>query len=213
VSVRSWARSTVASTRVALAAAAGVLATTATVVTVRASVAPTVGWIAAAAIWLAWTWADIRPMDSRETAAHATREDTSRPVSDLLLVAASVFSLAAVGVVLVQARSHHEDLSAALGVCSVAASWLVTHTVFTVRYAHAYYAGPDAGVDFNMATPPAYSDFAYLAFTIGMTYQVSDTDSQTPQIRAIALRHGLLSFLLGAVVLATTVNLVASLGG
>jgi uncharacterized membrane protein len=45
-----------------------------------------------------------------------------------------------------------------------------------------------------------------------MTYQVWDTDLQTRPIRATALRHGLLSYLLGAVVLATVINLVAGLG-
>ena len=67
-------------------------------------------------------------------------------------------------------------------------------------------------MDFNQAAPPRYVDFAYLAFTIGMTFQVSDTDLQTPAIRATALRHALLSYLFGAVIVATTVNLVAGLG-
>ena len=44
---------------------------------------------------------------------------------------------------------------------------------------------------------PAYVDFAYLAFTIGMTYQVSDTDLKTRTIRATALRQALLSFVWG----------------
>ena len=65
--------------------------------------------------------------------------------------------------------------------------------------------------DFNQDEPPAYVDFAYLAFTIGMTYQVSDTDLQTRTIRATALRQAMLSYLLGAVILAITINLVAGL--
>ena len=32
------------------------------------------------------------------------------------------------------------------------------------------------GINFNEDDPPNYSDFAYLALTIGMTFQVSDTD-------------------------------------
>ncbi|MGB8384414.1 MAG: DUF1345 domain-containing protein, partial [Dermatophilaceae bacterium] len=56
-----------------------------------------------------------------------------------------------------------------------------------------------------------YRDFAYLAFTIGMTYQVSDTDLQTSPIRLTALRHGLLAFLFGTVIVATTINLVVQL--
>jgi uncharacterized membrane protein len=67
-------------------------------------------------------------------------------------------------------------------------------------------------VDFNQKERPQYSDFAYLSFTLGMTYQVSDTDISNKAIRATVLRHTLLSFVFGAVILATTVNLVAGLG-
>jgi uncharacterized membrane protein len=59
--------------------------------------------------------------------------------------------------------------------------------------------------------PPRYADFAYLAFTIGMTFQVSDTDLKTTEIRATALRHALLSYLFGSVILAATINLIAGL--
>jgi uncharacterized membrane protein len=67
-------------------------------------------------------------------------------------------------------------------------------------------------VDFNEDDAPDYRDFAYLAFTIGMTFQVSDTTLQTSEIRRTALRHALLSYVFGAVVIATTINLVAGLG-
>jgi uncharacterized membrane protein len=96
---------------------------------------------------------------------------------------------------------------------TVGLSWLLIHTVFTLRYAMLYHTGQHGGVDFNQSAPPRYLGFAYLAFTIGMTFQVSDTDLQAPPIRATALRHGLLSFLNGAIIVATTVNLVAGLGG
>ena len=68
-----------------------------------------------------------------------------------------------------------------------------------------------SGIDFNQDEQPTHGDFAYLAFTIGMTYQVSDTDLKTRTIRGTALRQALLSFVLGAVILATTINLVAGL--
>jgi len=131
-----------------------------------------------------------------------------------MLLAAAVVSLAAVGFFLLQASSAKgatQDLLAGVGVGTVVLSWLVVHTVFTLRYAKLYYTGSDAGVNFNQSTPPRYSDFAYLSFTIGMTFQVSDTDLQTAAIRATALRHAMLSYLFGAVILATTINLIAGL--
>jgi len=104
-----------------------------------------------------------------------------------------------------------QGLAAGLGVLSVAVSWLVLHTLFTLRYALLYYTGNNGGIDFNQKAAPRYTDFAYLAFTIGMTFQVSDTDLSTHTIRATALRHALLAYLFGSLILAATVNLVASL--
>jgi uncharacterized membrane protein len=61
------------------------------------------------------------------------------------------------------------------------------------------------------AYPPTYLDSAYLSFTIGMTFQVSDTSITSKPVRRIALHHALLCYLFGAVILAMAINLVASL--
>ncbi|GAC1654938.1 MAG: hypothetical protein NVS4B6_31420 [Mycobacterium sp.] len=93
----------------------------------------------------------------------------------------------------------------------MAASWFAVHTVFTLRYARLYYVAKSAGIDFHQRGDPTYTDFAYVAFTIGMTYQVSDTDLNARDIRSTALAQAMLSFLLGAIILAVTINLVAGL--
>jgi uncharacterized membrane protein len=90
-------------------------------------------------------------------------------------------------------------------------SWAVVHTVYALRYADLYYGGPPGGIEFNQQELPSYADFAYLAFTVGMTYQVSDTALRTGPIRHTALRHALLSYLFGAVIIAVAINLVANL--
>jgi uncharacterized membrane protein len=89
-------------------------------------------------------------------------------------------------------------------------SWATVHTVFTLRYARLYYAA-GGGIDFNGDRAPTYTDFAYLAFTIGMTYQVSDTSIASKAIRRTALRHAYMSYLFGTVVVAMTINVVAGL--
>ena len=81
-----------------------------------------------------------------------------------------------------------------------------------LRYARLYYSDSPGGIDFNQSEAPSYVDFAYLAFSIGMTYQVSDTNLETRKIRTTALQHSLLSYLLGAVILAMTINLIIGLG-
>jgi len=171
------------------------------------------GWMAAATLFTASLWATIWPLSARETAVHAVQEDSGRATSDALVVVAAVASLGA-DALLLEAGSggQRRDLVAALSVASVALAWGTVHTLFTTRYARLYYTGPDGGIDFNEANPPRYADFAYVAFTIGMTFQVSDTDLRTNEIRRTALRHALLSYVFGAVVIATTINLIAGLG-
>ncbi len=173
-----------------------------------------VGWIVTATFYLVWTWALIGPMDSEATEEHATRhgDDDSTPrMAELVVVAASLASLAGVGYLLVAESTEGRDVaSAVVGILSVVASWVAVHTAFTLRYARLYF--PDRSIDFHQSDiAPTYADFAYLAFTVGMTYQVSDTDMTGYQVRRTVLFQALVSFLLGAVILAMTINLVAGL--
>jgi uncharacterized membrane protein len=173
-----------------------------------------VGWDILALVFGVWVWSSIWRLDAESTASHATCEDPSSNLADVVLLGAAVASLAAVGVVLVGA-GHTSGvlryLQAALALLSVFVSWALIHTVFTLRYARLYYSGKAGGIDFNETGAPEYGDFAYLSFTIGMTFQVSDTDIQSKQIRRTALRHAWMSFPMGAVIIATTINVVAGL--
>jgi len=161
-------------------------------------------------------WLGIWPLSAELTADRATREDPSRATSDLLTLSASVASLAAVAIVVVAGHAAHDierGLLAGLGLGTVAVSWFTVHTIFTLRYATLYYTEPIGGIDFNAHELPGYRDFAYLALTIGMTFQVSDTNLRSTQIRTAALKHALLSYLFGSVILAAAINLIAGLGG
>ncbi|MDQ1578597.1 MAG: hypothetical protein QOE21_1284, partial [Microbacteriaceae bacterium] len=156
----------------------------------------------------------ISGLDADQTAKLASREDPTRGVSDLLVILLSLASLFSLGIILVQANAAQgalEAVLAGLAVVSVALSWILLHTLFTLHYARIYYTDGGNGVNFNQKEPPRYSDFAYLAFTIGMTFQVSDTNITTHRERSTALQHALLSFVFGSVILATTINLVAGL--
>jgi uncharacterized membrane protein len=178
------------------------------------ALAPLLGWDAAALTYVAWMLATVWHMDAERTARQAVAEDPGRAATDVLLLTSSVASLLAVGMVIVRSGNSSgaaESLQAGLSLVGVVLSWSVVHTVFMLRYASLYYGGPDGGVDFNQDDPPRYTDFAYLAFTIGMTFQVSDTELTTTGLRATALRHALLSYLFGAVILAATINLIAGL--
>jgi uncharacterized membrane protein len=203
-----------AATRVAVAVAAGVCAGVLAALPGSWQIGTLVGWDVTAGVYVAWTWRSIWHRDATATARLALREDPGRTAADALLLVASVASVLAVALAITAGSSGGpgaQDLRAGLALASVALSWTVVQTVYTSRYARLYYGHPAGGIDFNQDARPSYADFAYLAFTVGMTFQVSDTDLQTSALRAVALRHGLLSYLLGAVILATTINLVAGL--
>ncbi len=170
-----------------------------------------VAWIVAALLFLGWTWATVWPLTHAQTMALARLEDPSRPAADLVLLFAAVGSMVAVALVIFHAQESGWARTV-LGVVSVIASWAVVHTVFMLKYTRLYFMDPVGGIDFKSDEEPVYKDFAYVAFTVGMTYQVSDTDIGRRAIRLTILRHALLSFLFGTVIIAVTINLVAGLG-
>lgn len=191
----------------------GVIATVVTGSLGEWTYAPTVGWCVSALTYSSMVWARVARLDPAETRARASREEPARGVADLLVVLLSVASLFSVAFVLVQAAQASgigKGLLATLALVSVALSWILLHTLYTLRYASQYYTA-GKGIDFNQDRPPQYTDFAYVSFTLGMTYQVSDTDITNHTVRATVLRHTLLSFVFGSVILATTINLVAGL--
>jgi uncharacterized membrane protein len=173
-----------------------------------------IGWSAAALAYVFGVWVRLGRFDAPTTRQHAVREDPSAASSDLMVVSAGVASLAAVGLALVKAGNAHGGTKAYLivvGLLSVALAWSAVHTVFTLRYARLYYSPPIGGIDFNEEDDPTYLDFAYLALTIGMTFQVSDTNLTSKPVRRSALQHALLSYLFGAIIVALVINVVSSL--
>ncbi|MCR2825329.1 DUF1345 domain-containing protein [Microbacterium sp. zg.Y909] len=177
-------------------------------------IAPAVGWTVAAGIYSTWAWLTVNGMDADATASHATRDDPTLRAAHTLLIFASVASFGVIGVLLAQSGRVRGAEAVFLGVAAlmtVTASWFLIHILFMLRYAATYYLSGGTGIDFNQSEPPRYRDFAYLAFTLGMTYQVSDTALTSHVMRREALHHALLSFLWGVVVLATTISLITNL--
>ncbi len=201
--------------RVVRAAAVGVAAAIVVAILGPWWLIPLAGWDVTALVFLLGIAYRLAPLNAAETAALAQREDPSRPTADLLLIGASLVSLLAVGLVLVRASHEHaldKGLLVGASVLSIVLAWSIVHAVFALRYARQYYRGTSGGINFSGETHPVYSDFAYLALTIGMTFQVSDTTLQSKELRRMALRHALISYVFGTLIIATTVNLVAGLG-
>ena len=174
------------------------------------------GWDAAGISLLALAWWRIWHETSVETRRHAAAEDPGRRLVWLLVLLASTSSLFAAGFVMRRAHDIAPNDSAfnlLFGLCSMAvvSAWALTHTAYSLRYAHLYYRDDDdgeGGLEFPGKIDPDGFDFAYFSFTLGMCFQVSDVCITSRAIRRAVLAHALLSFMYNTVVLALALNLM-----
>jgi uncharacterized membrane protein len=196
--------------RAALSLDAGVVAGAATALLGAPGLAPLVAWVVASGIVLTWVWWISWPCDATATKGLAEEEPKARDTDAAILIAA-VVGLAVVVVALVRPSERFPVASVILSLVAVVFAWALVNTVFAFKYARYYYLDTDGGIDFNQTEPPAYSDFAYLAFTVGMSYAISDTNVASTQIRKVALGHALLSYTFGTGVLAVAINLITNL--
>jgi uncharacterized membrane protein len=176
-----------------------------------------VGWDAAALGLLVSIWPIILRADAAHAAQLARREDETRGTATVLLLGASVASLLGVGLALHLAGEESGSprvLLIGVAVLTVVVSWTVVNTVYTLRYADLHFSSRGGGIAFgdpDGQEPPTYRDFAYVAFTIGMCYQVSDTTVRDRRIRSTVLSHAFLSYVFGVVIVAGSVNFIGGL--
>jgi uncharacterized membrane protein len=173
-----------------------------------------VAWIAAVSVALTWVWRTGWHRDHVGTEQLAEEEVRSRSTDGGVIVAA-VASLGAVAFALVRTSNAHDVTAvsaAVLSVLAVLASWALVNTVFALKYARIYYVDEDGGIDFRQEEPPSYSDFAYMAFTVGMSFAVADCEPTSAAVRKVVLGHALLSHVLSAGILAVAINAVTNLG-
>ena len=176
-------------------------------------------WDAGCVVFLTLTALMFRPSRDSTIEADSTRQQAGEWTVFAITVAAAVASFGG----MVGEFSASKDMAAqakALHVGLVAVtlfgSWLLTHTVFCLRYANEYYESkPDGGVAEGLKFPgdenPDYWDFFYFALVLGMTFQVSDVNIESRKMRRLATAHGLLSFLFSTVILALSVNIASGL--
>lgn len=198
-----------ASTRVALSAIVGIGIGLAVTLLRDASLGVLAGIAAVEAMFVLSGWIVLYPLDAAATRANARREDFRPTIEEVLIVVATLGGLTSVVVLLLSGANDVADAALATGGAFMA--WAALHLMYASRYAAAYYDAPHGGIDFNSDDLPAYRDFLYFSYNLGMTYQVSDTNVTTSDVRAVVLRHCLLSYLFGTSVLATVINLVAGL--
>lgn len=165
-------------------------------------------WVLATAlVQVVWTLLLLWPMDAAQTKARAEDEALPGELGDFALLLVMLGSLTAIGVLLFNGGPD-KVVNAALALVAIASVWMMLHSIFTARYARSYYRGADGGIDFNTDEPPCYKDFYYFSFNLGMTYQVSDNNVTTTNLRAQILPHCLYSYVYGTGIIAVAINLV-----
>ena len=174
------------------------------------------GWIASALAFIVTVGEIILHADGGHTRELATREDETRLSAAVLLIAASLASLLGVAYAVSragQAEGGTRLAFTAVAVVTLVVSWAVINIVYTLRYAHLEFGAADAGIAITEppGEDPDYRDFAYVAFTIGMTYQVSDTTLRDRRTRATVLGHAVIAYLFGVFIVAGAINLIAGL--
>jgi uncharacterized membrane protein len=174
------------------------------------------GWNTGGAVMLLLAWVFIVTADGKLTQERAGAEDPGRTlVYVIVLFASSISLLSAIQLTRHVGTMPPADAATAELLCllTVALAWGLTHTAFTLRYAHLYYREDDqgvGGVEFPGECVPSYFDFAYFAFTIGMCFQTSDVCITSTHIRRAVLLHAVISFGYNTAIIAFVLNLVFS---
>jgi uncharacterized membrane protein len=168
------------------------------------------GIAVAGVVFVVLGWWVLWPMDATTTRDSVKHEGFDPRVDEVVVMGAALMGLGGIVGLLLAGGAHAGRAPAALSVVGVFMSWAALHLMYAARYAFHYYAdGTEGGIDFNeKGYRPAFRDFFYFSYNLGMTYQVSDTAVTASKIRSVALRHCLLSYVFGVAVLATVINLV-----
>ncbi len=181
-----------------------------------------VTWISYASTILIIDWIIILSIHPKEVRKNVQLEDSSITFIFLFIIAAAFISLFAVIMLIISGKANTTGQTtehALLAIASVSVSWWLTHTVFTLRYAHLYYDTEDGkeeyagGLEFPKEPNPDYLDFVYFSFVVGMTFQVSDVEISSRRIRRLAWAHGILSFIFNTVIVALSINIISGLFG
>lgn len=186
---------------------------------------PAVGWSDAAAmafdgaaiVFLASLAPLLRESTPELIRSHASLNDANRLLILVVTTFLTFVAMTAIAAELHGAREGH-TLSIAKLVATLLLIWLFANSVYALHYAHAYYTHSDetdgdaGGIDFPGTKTPAYDDFLYFAFTLGMTFQTSDTNITASGIRRIALLHSFAAFIFSIGVIAFTINVLGGAG-
>ena len=180
-----------------------------------------IAWDAGVGVFLFLTWWVVEYCPKEEVRETVLSNDQGRTGVLLLVVLAIAASVAAIFFLLERPKGDGGPpaLQVTFAVLTIVCSWLLTHVMYALHYAHRYYRDDPAtpekdatgGLEFPGTEEPDYWDFLYFSFVVGMTCQVSDVQVKSSAMRELVLWHGVLSFAFNTIILAFSINIVAGL--
>ncbi|OPB97750.1 DUF1345 domain-containing protein [Elizabethkingia occulta] len=171
-------------------------------------------WLGFAITYIIICWTTIYTMSVTEIIRKASIEDGSKAFVFLFVILASFACLFTILLMVMgfSDKNISQWFMVLIAIGSMISSWALVHTLYIFHYAHLYYKTKGGkGLDYPGGEKPDYLDFAYFSFVMGCTFQVSDVEISSKEIRRVALFHGLLSFALNTFVVALTINIIAGL--
>jgi uncharacterized membrane protein len=177
------------------------------------------GWNAALLVLVPLTYIKLRRLDARRLRAHYEEEDPTAPIIIIVVVTAALLSLIAIVSLLStvkQVAPGERFAHLVLATLTISESWVLVHTMFTIRYADMFYSVPADGqrpLTFPATTEPLFWDFVYFSFTIGVACQTSDICTNQTEIRKTVTIHSIIAFIFNVSVLGFAINVSAGLLG
>ena len=180
-----------------------------------------IGWDTFSLCMIVMSWITFSITTSQQIRQLAKEQDSSRVIIFVIVLISTFASFLAV-LLLIIAKKEFKSAEAfhlTIAIGGMVLSWVLIHTIFTLRYAHIFYGDnkekPEihaAGLEFPGDKKPDYLDFAYFSFVLGMTFQVSDVQVTSKRLRRLAMLHGILAFGYNTIMIALTINLIAGFG-
>ncbi len=168
---------------------------------------------AAALVFLVSLVPLLRQCNAERLRRHAADNDTNR---GLILIFTSLLAVVAMAAITGELKDAQAGDWVAIVklVVTLLLIWAFANSIYALHYAHSYYAADEGsgkdvgGIDFPGTPEPDYWDFAYFAFTLGMTFQTSDVDVTSRGVRKVMLFHCFAAFIFNIGVIAFTINVL-----
>ncbi|MEO9210329.1 MAG: DUF1345 domain-containing protein [Ginsengibacter sp.] len=176
-----------------------------------------IGWDSFCLCLIVFHWTTFYITDSKQIRTQSKIQDSKGSIIFIIILIATLASfLAVLLLILTKKQNQHVPIQIPVAILGMLFSWILIHTIFTIRYAHIFYGDHESlpnvhagGLDFPNEKKPDFLDFAYFSFVLGMTFQVSDVQVTSKRIRRLAMFHGLIAFGFNTIMIALTINLIA----